>query len=304
MASEEADKENPLAGIDMALAGPRPKGFRLSLAVLPALLLWWATGIGIALFVANAQAPVDAVRMARAIAAIAPTALLWCGVTTFALALLWPPFPAAIRLAFARIGETLRADRGPLLRAVADLRNFESAARHLEAGRAANACRDHRTAIPHLIRAIELDRDAIAAHYQIGVAFFELGALQQAAQALTHVVSRDPTHAFGDALLRLARTRQLGGDRTGARDLFVQHQKEHGGNRRSHHWLGLAHLAVGDRDAARAALQVAASTASKPRTAEENWHRAKARVLLWRLGGEGSGSGVGKGASASNRGAR
>jgi hypothetical protein len=28
---------------------------------------------------------------------------------------------------------------------------------------------------------------------------------------------------------------------------------------------------------------VAASKASKPRNAEENWHCAKARVLLWRL---------------------
>ena len=296
MTSEEANKDNPIAGLEAALAGPRPKGLRVQLRVLPALLLWWATGMGIALFVANAQDPVDAVRMARAIAGVAPQALLWCTVTAFALALLWPPFPAALRLAFARIGETLRTDRGPLLRAIADLRNFESAARHLEAGRAANACRDYRAAIPHLIRAIQMERDLLAAHYQIGVAFFELGALQQAAQALTHVTAIEPGHAFGDALLRLARTRQLGGDRTGARDLFVQHQKEHGGNRKSHHWLGLAHLAVGDRDAARAALQVAASKDNKPRTAEENWHRAKARVLLWRLGGSGS--------EASNGGAR
>lgn len=288
MTGDDANKTNPIAGLEAALAGPRPKGRRLSLSVLPALLLWWTTGIGIALFVANAKDPVEAVRMARAIADIAPTALLWCGVTAFALALLWPPFPAALRLAVARIGETLRTDRGPLLRAIADLRNFESAARHLEAGRAANACRDYRAAIPHLIRAIQMERDLLAAHYQIGVAFFELGALQQSAQALTHVTAIEPGHAFGDALLRLARVRQLGGDRTGARDLFVQHQKEHGGNRKSHHWLGLAHLDVGDRDAARAALQVAASKANKPRTAEENWHRAKSRVLLWRLGGAGS----------------
>ena len=293
MTSEEANKDNPIAGLEAALAGPRPKGLRVQLRVLPALLLWWATGMGIALFVANAQDPVDAVRMARAIAGVAPQALLWCTVTAFALALLWPPFPAALRLAFARIGETLRTDRGPLLRAIADLRNFESAARHLEAGRAANACRDYRAAIPHLIRAIQMERDLLAAHYQIGVAFFELGALQQAAQALTHVTAIEPGHAFGDALLRLARTRQLGGDRTGARDLFVQHQKEHGGNRKSHHWLGLAHLAVGDRDAARAALQVAASKDNKPRTAEENWHRAKARVLLWRLGSACAGTNPG-----------
>ena len=122
MTSEEANKDNPIAGLEAALAGPRPKGLRVQLRVLPALLLWWATGMGIALFVANAQDPVDAVRMARAIAGVAPQALLWCTVTAFALALLWPPFPAALRLAFARIGETLRTDRGPLLRAIADRR--------------------------------------------------------------------------------------------------------------------------------------------------------------------------------------
>ena len=72
MTSEEANKDNPIAGLEAALAGPRPKGLRVQLRVLPALLLWWATGMGIALFVATAQDPVDAVRMARAIAGVAP----------------------------------------------------------------------------------------------------------------------------------------------------------------------------------------------------------------------------------------
>ena len=283
MATDNDDLTVPTKAIEEALAAPRPKGLRASIGSLPALLIWWAAAIPIALFVANASDPIDAVRMGRAITHIAPPILMWSALIALALGLLWPPFPAALRLGVARIGDTLRTDRGPLMRAVSDLRNFETAARHLEAGRAANACRDHRIAIPHLIRAIELDRDAIAAHYHLGVAFFELGALRQAVQALTHVIARDPTHAFGDALLRLGRARQLGGDPVGARELLMQHEREHGGNRKSHHWLGIAHLAVGDRDAARAALQVAASKASKPRNAEENWHCAKARVLLWRL---------------------
>ncbi len=266
------------------LGAPRHRGMRLSLQALPSLLLWWLAALPIVLYVGNATDPVEAVRMGRALTAAAPNALLWTAVVALALALLWPPFSASIRLGLARMSEALRTDRGPLLRAIAELRNFESAARHLEAGRAANACRDHRSAIAHLIRAIQMERDLLAAHYQIGVAFCELGALQQATQAMTHVVGLDPTHAFGDALLRLARARQQSGDKIAARDLLVQHQKEHGGNRKSHHWLGLAHLALGDRDAARAALEVAASKANKPRTAEENWHRAKARVLLWRLG--------------------
>jgi tetratricopeptide (TPR) repeat protein len=275
--------------IDATLAAPPTRGMRRALHSLPALALGLLTALPIVLFVANDHDPVDAVRIARAIAGAAPAALGLTSVLAFALALLWPPFPATIRLWIVRISETMRTDRGPMLRAVAELRSFESAARHLEAGRAANACRDHRTAIPHLARAIELERDSIAAHYQLGVALFELGALQPAVQALTHVVAIDPSHAFGDALLRLARARQLGGDRVGARDLLVQHQREHGGNRKSHHWLGLAHLATGDREAARAALQVAASKDKKPRTAEENWHRAKALVLLWRLGSAGGG---------------
>ena len=109
---------------------------------------------------------------------------------------------------------------------------------------------------------------------------------QVACAVLAQVVEQDPTHAFGEAMLLLGRTTFSLGDRAGGLAWLQRHQREHGGNRRSHSWLAEALLAHGDVAGARAALTTAAAPSKQRLTAEENWYRAKAKVALWRLGGQ------------------
>lgn len=249
---------------------------------IPQLLPWLACALPVCLFAMHAKSPLMAVEFWQVTMAVLGRGLLWTLIAAFVLLLGFPPFPAYLRLWFSRAAARLTTDRGPFVRALTELRNLETAARHLEAGRAALACGDPRVAIPHLARALELDKEMLPARYQLGLALLEVSALPQARAVLHSVVLVDPGHAFGGALLTLARCAQLAGDRDAAVALFEQHAHAHGGNRKSHFWLGQARLGRGDRSGARAAFEVAAARNGRL-SPEEGFYRARARVALWRL---------------------
>jgi len=259
---------------------------RWSLRALPLGLLWLAGLFPVALWCIDRGSPLLAVQTVLTTGAALRTALLWGGAGALVLALLYPPFLPGARLLLAAGVDRLRYDRGPLLRALGELRHLETAARHLEAGRAALAIDDPTAALPHLVRAIELEPQIVAAHYQLGVCLVAMGHADRAIAPLRHVVEREPGHAFGGAMLLLGRCLMRTHDLRAAADVLARHAREHGGNRKSHFWLGQCLLAVGDRDGARAAFAVAAQKPpARPRlTADEAFHRARARVRLWRLG--------------------
>lgn len=204
---------------------------------------------------------------------------LGCGVLALVI---WPPFPAWVRLQFHRARIALTSNRDPLLRAIGELRHFESAARHLEVGRLALQLGDLRLAAPHLQRAVELDPGLAAAHHQIGLLLFRVDLPGEALEAFTRAESIDPGHAFGDALLYGGRCYHLMGDERNAVAVLREHQRRHGGGRRAGYWLGESLLGAGDDAAAAEAFAAVAAAPTQKLTAEENWFRARARVRTWR----------------------
>ncbi len=259
---------------------------RVSLRSLALLLLWLLGLYPIVLAGIEWVTPITAVRIERAISAAAHMALTWGGGTGLIAALLYPPLPAGLRLLVRTAVDRLRTDRGPLLRALGELRHVETASRQLEAGRAALLARDPQQALPHLLRAIELAPAELDAHYRLGRALMDLGRPDRAIAPLHHVISQAPSHAFGEAMLQLGRCHMLVQDHRAAADLLARHAREHGGNRRSQFWLGRSLAAVGDRDGARTAYATAAAPPPRhPRlTAAEAFYRARARVAGWGKG--------------------
>jgi tetratricopeptide (TPR) repeat protein len=233
------------------------------------------------LLVVHLQSPVLAIAVASFAASLLWHLLLYGGLAFAVACLAFPPVPAALRLGCARLGAILRADRGCLMRTEADLRHVDSAARRLEAGRLALQFGEYRRALPHLQRALELEPDSVPARYQLGLWCLRQRRFAEAHALLQQVETRDPGHAFGEALLLIGRAAMRAGDSAAALRALREHQRRHGGSRRSHFWLAQAAVAQGDLETARAARDYAAAPPGPKQrlTAEENWYRARARVL-------------------------
>jgi tetratricopeptide (TPR) repeat protein len=266
--------------VELAIPGRRTSW----LALVPLCLVWLAVAVPVALWLVHRRDPELAVRAAQIGDSWLRSGLLGVGAAAFVASLCYPPLPAGLRLLLHRARLALGSDRGPLLRAISELRHFESAQKHLEVGRLALQLGDVNLAGPHLLRAVELDRSLSAAHYQFARLLFRLGQLAAADKAFANAEGLDPGHAFGDAALHRGRCLDLLGNHAGAVQVLQQHAAQHGGNRRSHFWLAEALQASGDREGSLAALHVAAAPKTTPLTAEENWFRARARVALWRQG--------------------
>jgi tetratricopeptide (TPR) repeat protein len=256
---------------------------------VPLALLFAAAAWPFALLALHLASPVLCVEANRTAAQAAALALR-SGAVAFALALaLHAPFRAGLRLFLHRLRLRLQADRGPYLQALAELRHLETAARQLEAGRAAVGAMDPKAALPHLVRAIQLDPELLSAHYQLGIALAELGDNRQAAMAFRHVEERDPGHAFGGALARLGRCLLQLGDHAGAAEALTRHQSQHGGSPETLLWLGMARLQAGEPDLARAALAAAALAPPGRRDSPiDRICRTKAKALLRRIGKGGT----------------
>lgn len=259
------------------LAAPRvPVGHRIALAAT-----WLVAAFPIALYLVHREDPELAVRVAQGTATWTTRTLLAASLLGVA-ALLYPPVPAWLRLRWNELWLTSTSDRAPLLRALTELQHFASAQRHFEVGRLALLRRDFPLALQHLQQAIVLDPEIAAAHHNLGLALFRVGQQIAAAPAFEHAERLDPGHAFGEALLLLARCHFVAGQYGQAVELLLRHQRAHGGSHRSHYWLGQALQQVGDHDGARAAFATAAAAPAARLSAEENWFRALARVRMWR----------------------
>ncbi|MCC7065030.1 MAG: tetratricopeptide repeat protein [Planctomycetes bacterium] len=253
---------------------------------LPLAIVWLAVVWPFALWLLCRSDPELAVRTLLAAKRIGTQTGLGLLAVTLVLCLLYPPAPAGIRLLWSRMLLAVTSDRAPLTRAIAELEHFESAARHLEVGRLALVRNQVPLAEHHLVRAIELDDSIANAHHQLGLLRFRLTRYQEAAVSLLTALRLDPDHAFGDTLLHAGRCAFLLGDTATATRLLRDHERRHGGSRKSHLWLAETLQASGETTAATAALRYAAEPSKQRLTAEENWFRAKARAKLWgRRGG-------------------
>ena len=268
----------------MTTTTPVPVARRSALRLVPLAIVWLAAAWPVVLYAVHCQDPEAAVRLAQIAWLGVARTFLGGGALLVVALVVFPPAPAWLRLTGNRMLRSLTTDSAPLRRALADLQHFESAARHLDAGRLALQSGKIETAAPHLLRAVELDPTLPGAQHQLGLLLFRLHGLPAAFAAFRTAERLDPGHAFGEALLHAGRCAFLLGDVAGAVQLLQQHQRTHGGGRRSHCWLADALAANGDAEGARAALGYAAAPVTQRLTAEENWFRALARVRLWRRG--------------------
>ena len=251
---------------------------------LPLALVWAAALWPVLLWLVHARDPVAAVRLAQGAASAWSAAWPWALGSAIATAALYPPAPAFVRRALHRSRQALLLDQQALLLRLADLRQFETAARHLEVGRMLRQARKHEQAIPHLGRAVELDETMAGGWHQLGLALFALHQWPAAARCCERAEALDPGHAFGDALLVLGRCLFMVKDGRALATL-EEHARRHGGGPRSWLWLAEARARAGDSSGAVAALRQAAQNPTVALSPEDGWFRALARVRLWGKGG-------------------
>lgn len=263
---------------------PRPGlGTRL-LSVGPLALVWACAAWPIVLWLLHGRDPELAVVVAQHTRSGVWVATWSLGLAGIVACLVFPPALAFVRRGTARVWTSITMDQAPLVKALAELRHFETASRHAEVGRLFRLRRQHGQALLHFARAVELDPTIASAWHQFGLVLFAQHECQAAATAFANAEQLDPGHAFGDALLHHGRARFLLGD-SGALSLLREHARRHGGGPRSQLWLADALAATGDHDGARAALRAAAAPPRTRLSAEDNWFRALARVRLWGKGG-------------------
>jgi tetratricopeptide (TPR) repeat protein len=133
---------------------------------------------------------------------------------------------------------------------------------------------------------LELDPTDLRARYELALALLQLGAVKDSETLLSQVVERDPEHAFGDALLRLADVRLRLGAPQPAADTLERFLTRYGRKREA-----LVHLArslrlLGRHEEARAALAEGARPLAKEelRDPHNRYWRAKAKVASWLAG--------------------
>ncbi|MFN7669832.1 MAG: hypothetical protein ACK5S5_05245, partial [Planctomycetota bacterium] len=112
-----------------------PPFFANAARQLPLTLVWAAALWPVVLWLVHARDPVAAVRLAQGTAAAWAAAWPWALGSALATAALFPPAPAFVRRALHRARQTLLLDQQALLLRLDELRQFETAARHLEVGR-------------------------------------------------------------------------------------------------------------------------------------------------------------------------
>lgn len=258
---------------------------RVSIRAIIVLLLWalalWPATLEVLLL----DSPVAAVTWDLRLREASRWTALALVLAVAAAAVLYPPFLPGLRLQGHRLRLSMSGDRTKLRNLQFELRQLETAARQLEAGRLALGMGDARTALPHLLRAVELDPEHLPARWQLGLALKQLGQLQLAAAELGAVVARDPVHAFGQARLAYgAVLHAMGRDAEAVAELRAR-EAAHGPLPEASFVLARALLARGDREGARTALAAAAACGIGAKLdAQQSWYRARARAALRRLG--------------------
>jgi tetratricopeptide (TPR) repeat protein len=260
-----------------------PPALATALRQLPLALVWVVAAWPVALWLVHAQEPAAAVRLVQGAAAAFAASWPWAVGGLVGACVVYPPAPAFLRRALHRFRLGVMFDQQGLLKVLADLEQFETATRHLEAGRMLRVARKHEQAIPHLARAVELDESIAGAWHQLGLALFTLHQWPAAARSFERAENLDPGHAFGDAMLCFGRC--LHEIKDGRALLALEtHARQHGGGPRSWLWLAEARARAGDAGGALAALRQAAAKPTVKLSPEDAWFRALARVRLWGKG--------------------
>jgi len=261
------------------------------------IALWASALVAPLLMVATWIDPVLGVDLAALLAASVAWTLLTITVGSVALALLWPPFLPGLRVAMRRTMTRAGIDQGPLREAVAKLQHLETAQAHLDVARIAAQLGNDRQALPHAVKAVELDPELTSARFLLSQVLDGVGQRQEAVRQCRIVLRDEPDHAFGRAMIHLGECLLRDNDLAGAIETLEQHARLHGATRASAFTLGEAHQRAGNRDAS---LRWFAEAARNPAPGEhlaaaDALVRARARVRLW---GRGRPAAAGEGGSS------
>jgi len=276
-----------MADVD-ATSPQAPRAPRNLAGLIPLALCWAAALLPFVLYLVHRSDAEQAVVLANFVKRWTLRVLITVPLAALVAAIVYPPFPAWLRLFADRTSTAWTVDRAPLQRALSELQHLETAQRHFEVAKLAWLRADLPLATTHAERAAALDDGMPQVQYLLGQVLFRAKQWRRAHDAFAAAERLEPGHAFGNALLHQARCAHLLGDRERARGLFEQHEREHGGGHRSNYWFGETLAALGVRDEAARKFAVAAKAPPQRLTAEENMFRALARVRARRVRAGGS----------------
>ncbi len=266
---------------------PQLRSWTMSSRIYFAALLWLIALVPAGLFALQLNSPLEAVEISQGAEGV-----LWRGfqiglAILVVAALLYPPFLPSLRLGLRRVRNRLSVDQGPMYRALVELRHLDTAANHVVVARTMRNMGNLRGAVAHVLRAVELEPDGLAARFLYGCLLREAGQPQAAAEQLARVVAAEADHAFGEAQVQLGLSQLQAGKESEALTTLEKHAADFGGSRKTFYWIARAHRALGRAEDARTALHRAAEPAGEDErlTPEDIVYRARARVGLWITGG-------------------
>jgi tetratricopeptide (TPR) repeat protein len=256
---------------------------RIPPRLLFALSLWLAAAAIGAVVLAGRQAPEALVDTAIAADRWLRTGLLWLGLLTGVLLVLWPPFLPGLALGFRRLRERMSVDHRALAEAADRLRHYENATDLLAYGRLLLRQGNLDRAIAHFARAHELQPEHLPTRDELGRALLRRGAAGPAATLLRTVHDADPRHGWGGTAAALGEALLRTGDAAGAAAVLERLVATYPGHRRGLWFLARAQRALGQPAAEREALRRAAAPpeAGTRLSAEDRWWRARARFASW-----------------------
>jgi tetratricopeptide (TPR) repeat protein len=257
-------------------------------SLLPLVAIWVCALLPLLYYLIYQADPTSAVSLAITAKLWSLRALITAAGACMLGVLFYPPLPAWFRRFVDRTRTAWTTDRAPLVRALSELKHFETAQKHYEVARLAWIRSDYQLVQSHARRAVELDDSLPHCQHLLGQFLLRMKQLPEALTAFAAAQALDPGHAFGESQLFLAHVQHLLGSLEQANATFADYHRQHGGNHRSNYWHGEVLLALGQRDAAKAAFARAAADPKMRLTAEENWFRALARVRCWRMGSGGT----------------
>lgn len=270
--------ESPGAG------GPRLAG---------ALVLWSLAGVSAAILWSSRSDPIGAHDLLQAALHYGGQAALVSAGLGLVLTIAWPTTLPWLRHRFSGFRRRAGVDQQPLTEAMSRLEHFDNAPDHLTAARVYVALGQFPQAVPHLVKAVELEPDNTLALYQLGRSISLAGDASNGQRYLAEAVRRDPEIGFGEALHDLAAAAWRAGDDATVERAGAEHERRFGPEPRVDLLRAKAAKRAGRRDEARRLARRAArpdvagqdpARATKAEPTDLRLARARAKVFGWRLG--------------------
>lgn len=252
-----------------------------------ALSLWLAAAGVVGIILIGRSDPVGLVRWWASAHELLRAAGLWLLVGGGIALIAYPPALPWLRLRWIRLRQRLSVDQRTLRELEERLRHFETAADHLQLGRMWLRHGVPARALPHLVRAQQLDPEHLGTLDELGRALLHHGHPRHALPALRHVHAAQPEFAFGATAVALGEALLRNDEPHEAASVLERLTRTYPGNRRALWFLAQAKRRTGDASGARDALQRAAAPAEQGTrlSPEDRYFRARARVALWRVRG-------------------